>query len=145
MKMHSAIAITLSLLQFPFYVLGEEYKLDFGLIIQNDIGEPVGFEKTNEIPIWYQGRTSLYGLVVTSPENDDFTLSSIHTLPEAMNQQTKIMGKPMIVQKRGAIFLRTDFDDTPGEYVMEVFIDNKLHQTIRYVLLPIDRNVEVDL
>lgn len=138
MKLHQTIAMTLSLLQYPLYASNIEYKLDFGLIIQNEMGEPVGFEKTHKIPIFYQGKTSLYGLVVTSPESDDFILSSIHKLPIQDNQQTKIMGKPMIVQKRGAIFLKTDFDDTPGEYVMEVYIDNKLHQTINYVLLPID-------
>jgi len=46
----------------------------------------------------------------------------------------KVMGKAMIIQKRGAIFMRTDFDDLPGDYQMEIYIDNELHHTINYKL-----------
>ena len=137
MKLHELFAITLSLVQFPVVANNINYQVDFGVIIQNDTGEPIGFEKTNKIPIITQGQTSLYGLVVTSPENEEFTLNSVHTLPqlEINTQEQKIMGKPMLIQKRGAILLRTDTDDAPGLYSIEVYIDNKLHNVIKYELV----------
>lgn len=137
MRLHELFAITLSLVQFPVVANNINYQVDFGVIIQSDTGEPVGFEKTKKIPIISQGQTSLYGLVVTSPENNEFTLNSVHTLPkeEMDNSEQKIMGKPMLIQKRGAIFLRTDTDDTPGLYSIEIYIDNKLHNVIQYELV----------
>ncbi len=136
MKLHEMFAITLSLVQFPVMSAALDYKLDFGVIIQNDSGEPIGFEKTTLIPISLQGKGSLYGLVVTSPEDKQFTLNSVHTMPnnEGEEKPSKIMGKPMFIQNRGAIFLRTDLNDAPGIYSMEVYIDNKLYQVITYEL-----------
>ncbi|WP_286263030.1 hypothetical protein [Thalassotalea atypica] len=137
MKLHEFLAITLSLVQFPIVASTLDYKLDFGVIIHNDNGEPIGFEKTSTIPIDYKGKSSLYGLVVTSPEDQQFSLNSVHVFPHSENEidDIKLMGKPMLIQKRGAILLRTDLSDIPGNYKMEVYIDNKLHQTISYELV----------
>ena len=106
MKLHEFIAISLSLMQFPIFAAEIEYQMDFGVIIHNDLGEPVGFEKTKNIPISSKGEPSLFGLVVTSPETDEFTLSSVHILPPNSNDEgpRKMMGKPMRIQGRGAIF-----------------------------------------
>jgi len=136
MKLHEFLAITLSLVQFPVVAATLDYKLDFGVIIHNDIGEPIGFEKTNKIPIDYKGNSSLYGLVVTSPESSEFTLNSVHVLPTDIDEEQgmKLMGKTMLIQKRGAILMRTDLTDIPGNYQMEVYINNKLHQVINYEL-----------
>lgn len=114
----------------------QEFKLEFGLIIQNEYGEPVGFEQTTEIPIKNSSAGSLYGLVVTSPQDKYFSLNSVHSLPkpEGGEAPQKIIGKTMIIQNRGAIFLRTDDEDIPGMYSMEVYIDNKLHTVIQYEL-----------
>ena len=137
MKLHSLFAITLTLIQFPVVASNVNFQMDFGIIIHNDNGEPIGFERTQTIPINNNGKPSLYGLVVTSPEEDQFMLSSVHQLPEVNNNDThnKIMGKPMLIQKRGAILLRTEQTDAPGQYKMEVYIDNKLHHTISYELV----------
>jgi len=138
MKLHEFLAITLSLVQFPIAAADIDYTLDFGVIIHNDIGEPIGFEKTKQIPILHKGQSSLYGLVITSPENREFLLNSVHVFPEQndADNMKKMMGKSMLIQKRGAILLRTDTEDQPGEYAMEIYIDSKLHQVINYELIP---------
>lgn len=138
MKLHEFLAITLSLVQFPIAAADIDYTLDFGVIIHNDIGEPIGFEKTKQIPILHKGQSSLYGLVITSPENREFLLNSVHVFPEQRDADStkKMMGKSMLIQKRGAILLRTDTEDQPGEYAMEIYIDRKLHQVINYELIP---------
>jgi len=109
---------------------------DFGVIRHNNAGEPVAFEKTTQIPIVNGTETTLYGLVVTSDSNEQFNLNSIHIVPirTESGQLKKLMGKAMVIQRRGAIFMRTDFDDLPGEYQMEVYIDYELHHTINYQL-----------
>ncbi|MFD2164944.1 hypothetical protein ACFSJY_01605 [Thalassotalea euphylliae] len=136
MKLHEFIAISLSLMQFPIFAAEIEYQMDFGVIIHNDMGEPVGFEKTKNILISNKGESSLFGLVVTSPETDEFTLSSVHVLPPSNGEDRprKMMGKPMRIAGRGAIFMRTDSHDIPGTYAMEVYINNQLHHTIEYHL-----------
>jgi hypothetical protein len=137
MKLVKFLVIILALIQFPSYATSIEYTLDFGRIIHNEIGEPIGFEKTNQIPILKDGESSLYGLVITSPETTEFLLNSIHIFPKSSvtNTNNKMMGKPMLVQKRGAILLRTDTGDEPGKYAMEIYIDSKLHQVISYELI----------
>ena len=137
MRLHEFLAITLSLVQFPIAAANIEYVFDFGVIIHNDLGEPIGFEKTTEIPIIRSGQSSLYGLVITSPNNNEFLLNSVHVLPDDASQNIaqKMIGKAMIIQKRGAVLLRTNVLDVPGEYAMEVYIDNKLHRTISYELI----------
>ena len=42
---------------------------DFGVVRHNDVGEPIAFEKTTEIPIVNGVETTLYGLIVTSAGN----------------------------------------------------------------------------
>lgn len=137
MKLFRLVAVIFLLIQFNTKAENINYALDFGLIIHNDIGEPVGFEKTTQIPILEAGNSSLYGVVVTSPDNNEFILNSIHILPavEANNIANKVIGKSMIIQKRGAILLRTDTNDQPGRYAMEIYIDSKLHQTLNYELI----------
>lgn len=109
---------------------------DFGVVRHNDVGEPIAFEKTTEIPIVNGVETTLYGLIVTSAGNEQFNLNSVHIVPiqNKSGDLKKVMGKAMIIQKRGAIFMRTDFDDLPGDYQMEIYIDNELHHTINYKL-----------
>lgn len=115
----------------------ENFEFNFGLVLHNDSGEPVGFMSTEEIPITKAGQTSMYGLVVTGLTEEQFTLSSVHVLPKGEQQQNnpKIMGKAMLIKKRGAIFMRTDYHDQPGNYQMEIYIDNVLLKTIDYQLL----------
>lgn len=140
MKLHEMLAMTLSLVQFPAMSTTVDYTLDFGVIIQSDTGEPIGFEKTRQIPINHFGKPSLYGLVVTSEKNAEFSLNSVHVLPpqEDSDVQAKVLGKPMYVQNRGAIFLRTEQNDEPGDYSIEIYIDNKLYQVINYQLTSSD-------
>lgn len=130
------LAMTLSLVQFPVMSSTIDYKLDFGVIIQSETGEPIGFEKTTQIPIDHFGKPSLYGLVVTSDKDDEFALNSVHVLPpqDDSDNHAKVLGKPMYVQNRGAIFLRTEQSDEPGDYAIEIYIDNKLYQVINYQL-----------
>ncbi|WP_085298270.1 hypothetical protein [Cognaticolwellia mytili] len=112
------------------------FVFDFGVVRHNNVGEPIAFEKTTEIPIVNGVETTLYGLVVTSATNEKFNLNSVHIVPikNKNGGLKKVMGKTMIIKKRGAIFMRTDFDDLPGDYQMEIYIDNELHRTISYQL-----------
>jgi hypothetical protein len=136
----SKMLIIFILISFQALADDNIYKLDFGRVIHNDVGEPVGFEKTNKIPMPIQGDSTLYGLVVTSPEDEKFTLNSIHVLPlDPVNLEAKkLIGKSMIIQKRGAIFMRATIDDIPGIYNMEIYINNTLHSSIEYELVPIE-------
>lgn len=138
MKLNNILAITLSLVQFPLAAANIDYMLDFGVVIHNDVGEPIGFEKTKQIPIARKGQPSLYGVIVTSPNKNEFLLNSIHILPQENNEEVdaKIIGKSMIIQKRGAILMRTNTEDVPGEYTMEIYIDSKLHHVFNYELVP---------
>lgn len=112
------------------------FAFDFGVIRHNNAGEPVAFEKTTQIPIVNGIATTLYGLVVTSESNEQFNLNSIHIVPirTENGHLKKVMGNVMVIQRRGAIFMRTDFDDLPGDYQMEVYINHELHHTISYQL-----------
>lgn len=115
---------------------GSNFVFDFGVVRHNDVGEPIAFEKTTDIPIVNGVETTLYGLVVTSASNETFNLNSVHIVPiqNKNGDLKKVMGKAMIIQKRGAIFMRTDYDDLPGDYQIEIYIDNELHNTISYRL-----------
>lgn len=112
------------------------FSFDFGVIRHNDVGEPIAFEKTTQIPIANGVETTLYGLVVTSDDDEQFNLNSVHIVPiqNERGNLKKVMGKAMVIKKRGAIFMRTDFDDLPGDYQMEIYIDNELRHTINYQL-----------
>lgn len=112
-----------------------DYKLEFGIVIHNDLGEPVGFRETKNIPISLPGKTSMYGIVITTPKKGTFTLGSVHVLPTKQNQITKIMGKAMKIEHKGAVFMRTNSKDLPGEYQMEIYIDGLLYEVINYQLI----------
>lgn len=129
-----------TLLTVSSVLYANEYELDFGVVLHNDVGEPVGFQKTTQIPIENNGQASLYGLVVTSAEDKQFSLNSVHVLPTVTKElmAEKIIGKDMFIQKRGAIFMRTDLKDQPGLYKIEVYIDNKLYEVIQYELVPLE-------
>jgi len=140
MKVINFCIVIVLVLSGYVYAAEDEFTLNFGRIIHNKVGEPIGFEKTTRIPISMNGESTLYGLVVTSPEDEEFTLNSIHILPpDPVNLTSKkLIGKAMIIQKRGAIFMRASFSDTPGIYNMEVYINNELHQSIQYELFAIE-------
>ncbi len=136
----SRLLTILFLLSFQTFAEESTYKLEFGRVIHNDVGEPVGFEKTTRIPISLSGDSTLYGLVITSPKDEKFTLNSIHIMPiDPTNLEArKLIGKSMLIQKRGAIFMRASIDDIPGIYNMEIYINNSLHSSIEYELIPIE-------
>lgn len=117
----------------------ERYQFDFGLIIKNDAGEPVGFDSTTQIPLFDKDAESLYGLVVSRSDEEPFVLSAVHIFPEqhGSNNQ-KVMSKPMNIISRGAIFFQTDDMDILGHYQIEIYIDNLLVKTIDYKLVPQD-------
>lgn len=138
MRVFNIIILSLVLLLSSVVSASPEshFVFDFGVIRHNDVGEPIAFEKTTQIPIVNGVETTLYGLVVTSGSNEKFNLNSVHIVPikNAAGGLKKVLGKAMVIQKRGAIFMRTDFDDLPGDYQMEIYIDNELHHTISYQL-----------
>lgn len=140
MKLINVITLCFGLLSVSVCAAtNNNFVFDFGVIRHNDVGEPIAFEKTTQIPIVNGVETTLYGLVVTSEDDEQFNLNSVHIVP--IQNETgglkKVMGKAMVIKKRGAIFMRTDFDDLPGDYQMEIYIDNELRHTINYQLAEI--------
>jgi hypothetical protein len=130
--------ITIALMMFSLSALAEQsdYTIDFGLIMKNKQGEPIGFDQTNTIPIHKNKQDALYGLVVTKFNEEPFKLSAIHVFPEnETGSKTKLMSKTMEVVNRGAIFFQTSKEDTPGKYAVEVYLDNILINTIDYQLV----------
>lgn len=112
-----------------------EYTLEFGLVLHNENGTPIGFEETNHIPINKSGKKSLYGLIISKDSEENFTLGSVHILPRNPSNTQKIMGKTMVINGKGAVFMKTQKNDTPGDYLMELYIDGVLYKTIKYHLL----------
>jgi hypothetical protein len=55
-------------------------------------------------------------------------------LPNNLVGVKKILGKSMVVNRKGAVFMKTQKSDLPGTYIMEVYINNILHETIEYQL-----------
>ncbi len=131
---HLLLAIGLYFIQLPIMATEIDYKLEFGLVLHNEYGEPVGFKETTTIPINTQGKDSLYGVVISQKSAENFTVGSIHILPEEVDIQ-KIMGKTMVINGKGAIFMKTQGSDQPGTYEMEVYINGLLYKTIQYKLL----------
>lgn len=113
----------------------EEITFEFGQVTVDENAEPVGFEKTLSIPITKQGKNVMYGLIVKSSSDRVFSLDSVHTLPTLTTRTTKLIGKTINVKTQAAIFLRTQSNDIPGEYLMEVFIDGTLQKTFKYELI----------
>ena len=116
----------------------DTYTVNFGVILKNDMGEPVGFEETTAIPVGKANTKTLYGIVVTRNDEQPFTLGTVHVIPTLdSNVTTKVMGKPMQSTNRGAVFLQSDEYDIPGDYAMEVYLDNQLLTTISYQLIKV--------
>ncbi|MBU2893641.1 hypothetical protein KO495_09950 [Colwellia sp. D2M02] len=128
------LAISLYLMQLPTWATEIDYKLEFGLVLHNEYGEPIGFKETTTIPINTQGKDSLYGVIISKNSTENFTVGSIHILPEEIDIE-KIMGKTMQINGKGAIFMKTQGSDKPGTYEMEVYINGLLYKTIQYQLL----------
>lgn len=124
----------LLLIQVPLEASEADYKLEFGLVLHDEDGEPIGFKETKNIPIQNKGKNSLYGLVISNDDKDNFVISSVHTLPNNLVGVKKILGKSMVVNRKGAVFMKTQKSDLPGTYIMEVYINNILHETIEYQL-----------
>jgi hypothetical protein len=129
------LALSLYAATFTVDAMEIDYKLEFGLVLHNDYGEPVGFKETTTIPINTAGKDSLYGVVISQQKDENFTVGSIHVLPDTIADAQKIMGKTMVINGKGAIFMKTQGSDTPGEYEMEVYINGLLYKTIQYQLL----------
>lgn len=126
---------SLALFSLQAVAMEIDYKLEFGLVMHNEYGEPVGFKQTTDIPINMSGKDSLYGVVISKESDENFTVGSIHILPEKITEVPKIMGKTMVINGKGAIFMKTQGSDTPGTYGMEVYINGLLYKTIQYQLL----------
>lgn len=113
-----------------------EIEVHFGVVLKNDNGEPVGFRETTKIPRSAETSTALYGVVVTSTSQEPLTLGAVHIIPKSNEAlPEKIMGKPMLVVGRGAIFLEANEDDPSGEYVVEVYINHRLYTSISYEIV----------
>ena len=112
-----------------------EYLFEFGLVKYDEQGNPIEFEATKKIPIAMSGENILYGMVVTTAKESPFTLGSIHVLPTDAKKTTKIMGKTMKIEKKGAVFMKTNERDIPGNYQMEIYIDGLLLKTVEYQLI----------
>jgi hypothetical protein len=112
-----------------------EYQIEFGVVIHNKAGEPIGFEQTTTIPINSKGNNSLYGMVITRDNTKSFKLGSVHILPKNPKNWKKVIGKSMNIEKKGAVFMRTSQDDPPGIYLMEIYIDSILFHTFEYQLI----------
>ena len=120
-------------------------EVHFGVVIKNPNGEPVGFRQTTKIPHISSEPSALYGVVVTSKDETPLTLGAIHIMPAKSNgDEQKVMGKPMRVVGRGAIFLQADQEDPAGQYGVEVYINHKLFTTITYELVSEQAQVRND-
>lgn len=128
------IICLLLLVQLPLQASEVDYKLEFGLVLHDENGEPIGFKETKNIPIQNKGKNSLYGLVISNDDKENFVIGSVHTLPNNLVGVKKILGKSMVVNQKGAVFMKTQKNDLPGTYIMEIYINNILHETIEYQL-----------
>ncbi len=113
----------------------EVYTINFGVVMKNDAGEPVGFKETTTIPVGKAQQKTLYGVVVSRNDETPFLLGTVHIIPTLDdNVTTKVMGKPMQSTNRGAVFLQSDEYDIAGDYAMEIYLDNQLLTTVHYQL-----------
>jgi hypothetical protein len=131
------LLILLCFLLFPLttFALEVDFTLEFGIVEHDEYGTPIGFIETTHIPINTSGKNSLYGLIISKNSEENFTVGSVHILPENPSNAEKIMGKSMVINGKGAVFMRTQKNDIPGKYAMELYIDGVLYETIEYKLL----------
>jgi len=129
------LLLSLSLVHFTAKTMEVDYTLEFGIVLHNESGTPIGFKETTNVPINESGKNSLYGLIISKDSQESFTVGSIHILPNNPSNTQKIMGKTMIINGKGAVFMKTQKDDTPGNYAMELYINGVLYKTIEYQLL----------
>ena len=121
--------------QFTAHSVEIDYQLEFGLVLKDTNGEAIGFKKTTAIPIDTAGENSLYGIVISKDSEENFTVGSVHILPKEHKEINKIMGKVMVINGKGAVFMKTQSNDIPGDYAIEVYINGILFKTIEYKLL----------
>lgn len=129
------ILLSLSLVNLSVNSMEVDYTLEFGVVLHDEYGAPVGFKETTYVPINTSGKNSLYGLIISKDSQENFTLGSVHILPDNPSNTQKIMGKTMVINGKGAVFMKTQKDDTPGDYAMELYINGVLYKTIEYQLL----------
>ncbi len=129
------LLLILSLVHFSTNTMEIDYNLEFGIVLQNEYGTPIGFKETTYVPINNAGKYSLYGLIISKDSQESFTVGSVHILPDNPSNTEKIMGKTMVINGKGAVFMKTQKDDTPGNYAMELYINGVLYKTIEYQLL----------
>jgi hypothetical protein len=132
---YSILIIFLFFVQVSTCAVEVDYNLEFGLVLHDEYGTPVGFEETTYIPINKLGKNSLYGLIISKESEENFTIGSVHILPNNPSNTQKIMGKTMVINGKGAVFMKTQRDDMPGDYAMELYINGVLYKTIKYHLL----------
>jgi len=135
MKYLLIIILYTALLNNPVNAAEGDYLFEFGLVKYNQNGDPIDFEITKKIPIAQKGENIMYGMVITTEKDGTFTLGSVHVLPTKENEATKIMGKTMRIEKKGAVFMKTNEQDLPGNYQMEIYIDGLLLKTVDYQLI----------
>lgn len=122
-------------MQAPIKAVEVDYTLEFGIVLHDEFGTAVGFKETTNIPINRLGRNSLYGLIISKDSVENFTVGSVHILPKNPSNTKKIMGKTMIISGKGAVFMKTQRNDVPGNYEMELYINGILYETINYYLI----------
>lgn len=129
------LLLGLFIVHFSANTMEVDYNLEFGVVLHDEYGTPIGFEETTYVPINKSGKNSLYGLIISKDSQENFTVGSVHVLPDNPSNTQKIMGKTMVINGKGAVFMKTQKDDTPGDYAMELYINGVLYKTINYQLL----------
>lgn len=129
------LLLSLLLVNFTAHSIEVDYTLEFGIVLHDEYGAPVGFKETTSVPINSSGKNSLYGLIISKDTQENFTIGSVHILPNNPSNTQKIMGKTMVINGKGAVFMKTQQDDIPGSYAMELYINGVLYKTIEYQLL----------
>lgn len=133
--MNYLLIVFLLFVQLTAKAVEVDYILEFGVVLHDEYGTAVGFKETTNIPINNLGKNSLYGLIISKDTKENFTVGSVHILPENSSNTKKIMGKSMVINGKGAVFMKTQRNDIPGRYEMELYINGVLHKTINYQLL----------
>jgi hypothetical protein len=129
------VLILIFCVQVPVRAVEIDYILEFGVVLHDEFGSAVGFKETTNIPINKLGKNSLYGLIISKDSEESFTIGSVHILPQNPSNTKKIMGKTMVISGKGAVFMKTQRNDVPGNYEMELYINGILYETINYHLI----------